>query len=199
MARRMVVADAGPLIIWARLGRLDLLRAVCVEVWVPKVVEREATNDPRRPGAAAILTAFTAETLVRPSPKIEAADATPFPTLGAGESAAIRLAIQMQCPVVMDEKRGRSIAKAQHVAVIGTLGIFVIRKTSRPYRSDQTHSRANGANELFRFSCSARGRDESEWRAIGRVGIPMALGLMSMRFLRLASPNGKQNKPWAAQ
>ena len=128
MARRMVVADAGPLIIWARLGRLDLLRAVCVEVWVPKVVEREATNDPRRPGAAAILTAFTAETLVRPSPKIEAADATPFPTLGAGESAAIRLAIQLQCPVAMDEKRGRSIAKAQHVAVIGTLGILLSAK-----------------------------------------------------------------------
>ena len=53
MATPMVVADAGPLIIWARLGRLDLLREVCGEVWVPKLVEREAVNDPRRPGAAA--------------------------------------------------------------------------------------------------------------------------------------------------
>ena len=125
---RRVVADAGPLIMWARLGRLDLLRAICGEVWVPKLVEREAVNDPRRPGAAAILTAFTAKTWVRPSPKIEATDATPFPTLGGGESAAIRLAIQLQCPVVMDEKRGRSIAKAQHVALIGTLGILLVAK-----------------------------------------------------------------------
>lgn len=128
MATRRVVADAGPLIIWARLGRLDLLRTVCGEVWVPKLVEREAVNDPRRPGAATILTAFTSGILLRPLPKLEEADATPFPTLGAGESAAIRLAVQLQCPVVMDEKRGRSIAKAQHVAVIGTLGILLSAK-----------------------------------------------------------------------
>lgn len=123
-----VVADAGPLIIWAHLDRLDLLRAVCGDIWVPKLVEREATNDPRRPGAAAILTAFTMGTLPRPAPKIEEADVTPFPTLSAGESAAIRLAIQLQCPVVMDEKRGRSIAKAQGVPVIGTLGILLSAK-----------------------------------------------------------------------
>ena len=128
MAKRRVVADAGPLIIWARLGRLDSLRAVCGEAWVPKLVEREAVNDPRRPGAAAILAAFTAGTLLRPSPQLEKADATPFPTLGAGESAAIRLAMHLQCPIVMDEKRGRSIAKAQHVAVIGTFGILLAAK-----------------------------------------------------------------------
>ena len=128
MVTRRVVADAGPLIIWGRLGRLDLLRTVCGEIWVPKLVEREAVNDPRRPGAAAILTAFTSGILLHPSPKLEEADAAPFPTLGAGESAAIRLAMHLQCPVVMDEKRGRSIAKAQHVAVIGTLGILLAAK-----------------------------------------------------------------------
>ena len=128
MATPMVVADAGPLIIWARLGRLDLLREVGGEVWVPKLVEREAVNDPRRPGAAAILAAFTANMLSRASPRLEDANATPFPTLGAGESAVIRLAIQLQCPILMDEKRGRSIAKAQHVAVIGTLGMLLAAK-----------------------------------------------------------------------
>jgi uncharacterized protein len=131
MATRMAVADAGPLIIWARLGRLDLLREVCDEIWVPKLVEREAVNDPRRPGAAAILAAFAAGILLRPSPKLEETDATPFPTLGAGESAAIRLAIQLRCPVVMDEKRGRSIAKAHHVSPIGTLGILLSAKHQR--------------------------------------------------------------------
>lgn len=128
MALRRVVADAGPLIIWARLDRLNLLRAVCGGIWVPRLVERETVNDPRRPGAATIIAAFTAGSLLHPSPTREVADATPFPTLGAGESAAIRLAIQLQCPVVMDEKRGRSIAKAQRVAVIGTLGLLLSAK-----------------------------------------------------------------------
>jgi uncharacterized protein len=128
MATRMVVADTGPLIIWARLGCLDLLREVCGKVWVPNRVEREAVNDPRRPGAAAIIAAFTEGTLLRPLPALEAADAKPFPTLGVGESAAIRRAMRLQCPVVMDEKRGRSIAKAQRVAVIGTLGILLSAK-----------------------------------------------------------------------
>ncbi len=123
-----VVTDAGPLIIWTRLGRLDLLHAVCGDIWVAKLVEREATNDPRRPGAAAILAAFTTGMLLRAPPKIEEVDVSPFPTLGAGESAAIRLATQLRCPVMMDEKRGRSVAKAQGLAVIGTLGILLTAK-----------------------------------------------------------------------
>ena len=99
---------------------------------MPTLVEQEAVNDPRRPGAAAILAGFTAGLLARPSPNIEDADLTPFPTLGAGESAAIRLAMQYKCPVLMDEKRGRAVARAQNVEVIGTLGILLTaRKQGR--------------------------------------------------------------------
>lgn len=132
MAIRLIVADAGPLIIWARLGRLDLLREICGEVWVPARVEQEAVSDPRRPGATAIVAGFAAGLLLRPSPNIEDAEDFGFPTLGAGESAAIHLAMQYQCPVLMDEKLGRSIAKAQGVEVIGTLGVLLIaRKQGR--------------------------------------------------------------------
>ncbi len=130
MATRFVVADTGPLIVFARLERLILLRDVCGEVWLPKSVEREAVNDPRRPGAAAIIASINAGTLFRASPNIDDVDAPHFPTLGAGESAAIRLAMQMKCPLVMDEKRGRAIATIQRIPVIGTLGVLLSAKQS---------------------------------------------------------------------
>jgi uncharacterized protein len=128
MLTRVVVADSGPLIIWARLGRLELLRTVCGEVWVPTPVEYEAVNDPRRPGATAILTALANGLLVRPPPENDDLQTTPYPTLGHGESAAIRLAMRLKCPVLMDEKRGRVVAKAHNVPVIGTLGVLLIAR-----------------------------------------------------------------------
>ena len=126
METRLVVADSGPLIIWARLGRLNLLRTVCGEIWVPTSVEYEVVNDPRRPGAAAVLTALTNGLLVRPPPlENDDLQTTRYPTLGPGESAAIRLAIRLKCPVLIDEKRGRAVAKAHKIPVIDTLGVLL--------------------------------------------------------------------------
>jgi uncharacterized protein len=123
-----VVADSGPLIVWGRLVRLEILRAVCGEVMVPALVGQEGVNDPRRPGAATILQGFADGLLVRPPSNIEEESAVPYPTLGLGESAAIRLANRLNCPVLMDEKHGRAVAKTHNVTVIGTLGIFLAAK-----------------------------------------------------------------------
>ncbi|MEZ5452559.1 MAG: DUF3368 domain-containing protein [Thiothrix sp.] len=48
--------------------------------------------------------------------------------LDAGETQAISLARQAGCPVLLDERRGRSAAKQERVDVLGTVGLLLKAK-----------------------------------------------------------------------
>ena len=48
--------------------------------------------------------------------------------LDAGEAEAIVLAKAMALPLIIDEKKGRSVARSLGVPVIGLLGLFVLAK-----------------------------------------------------------------------
>lgn len=123
---RAVVADAGPLIAFARIGRVDLLSGVLGEVLVPQAVLAECLVEPLRPGALAIQEAIGRGSLIRaedPDPP-----QAPFALLDAGESAAIRLALKLSLPVLMDEKTGRRIAGNLGLAVIGSGGVLLAAK-----------------------------------------------------------------------
>ena len=122
----MVVADAGPLIALGRIGRLDLLRPILGEVLAPEAVLAECLVEPLRPGALAIVDAVARRWLHRtPDPRPEEPS---FAVLGAGESAAIRLARALAVPVLMDDRAGRSVARNLGVAVIGTGGFILAAK-----------------------------------------------------------------------
>lgn len=47
-----------------------------------------------------------------------------FPTLDAGESAAIALALELNSPLMIDERDGRDIARSRGLEVIGAIGIL---------------------------------------------------------------------------
>jgi predicted nucleic acid-binding protein len=120
---RTVVADTGPLIAFGRIGKLELLPQILGEVLVPAAVAAECVADLDKPGAHAIRDALRARLLTRcpdPSPP-----QTPFPVLGAGESAAIRLALKMSVPVLIDERTGRTVATRLGLRVIGTGGVLL--------------------------------------------------------------------------
>lgn len=121
-----VVADAGPLIAFGRIQRLELLPQVLGEVLVPHAVAVECLVDPEKPGARAILDAFNARMLM------ETPDAVPIlpplPVLDAGESAAIRLALKLSASVLMDDKAGRKIATNLGLTVIGSAGVLLAAK-----------------------------------------------------------------------
>jgi predicted nucleic acid-binding protein len=122
----VVVADAGPLIALGRIGRLDLLRPILGEVLAPEAVLAECLVEPLRPGALAIVDAVARGWLHRtPDPRPQE---PPFPILGLGESAAIRLALAAAVPVSMDDRAGRSVARNLGVAVIGTGGVVLAAK-----------------------------------------------------------------------
>ena len=52
--------------------------------------------------------------------------------LDAGERAAIHLARALQCPVLMDERRGRQAARRRGLIVIGSAGLLLNAKERGP-------------------------------------------------------------------
>lgn len=123
---KSVVADAGPLIAFGRIGRLDLLPQTLGEILVPNAVAGECLADPEKPGAQAIREALRARLLIKtPDPSMAEPQ---FPVLDAGETAAILLALKLSASVLIDEKLGRSIAAKLGLSVIGSAGVLLAAK-----------------------------------------------------------------------
>jgi predicted nucleic acid-binding protein len=113
----IVVADTSPVLHLGRIGRLDLIPAVVGRVVVPRTVWGElvhpGTNDD-------VLRA------IQSAPWIELAEDPQLEDLklDPGETAAILLAEALPADALLiDERRGRAVARSRGIAVIGTLGI----------------------------------------------------------------------------
>ena len=119
---RMIIADASPLIMLARSGLIDVLRVLAGKVIVPEAVWNECIGGGARPGATAILSARQAGHI---EVRADAVLNDPLPALGAGEVSAIALAMELGCPVLMDERLGRRIASLHGVRVIGSAAILI--------------------------------------------------------------------------
>lgn len=125
--KRLIVADTGPLVVLAKIDHLHLLAQRYQTIQIPKTVLLEATALAHRDDTALINTFVSAHVDV-------VADITPADEayldfgLDAGETQAILLAKQSNCPVLMDEKRGRAVAKREAVNVLGTVGLLLAAK-----------------------------------------------------------------------
>ncbi|WP_412851492.1 DUF3368 domain-containing protein [Ectothiorhodospira shaposhnikovii] len=118
------VINSGPLVGLSLAGRLDLLPALFAEFWIPELVYNEvAVAGIGRPGANALSDSRWA-VHVRPSPE---PDPLLVAELDPGEAAVITLARSLSpCLAVIDEKRGRKIARHVYdLPVKGTAGLFV--------------------------------------------------------------------------
>ena len=129
MKAACVVADAGPLIGLARIARLTLLRDLFSTAIVPEQVFAECVRVPDKPGATAIRQATEAGWLEIRSSSVELASFRPA-NLGMGEVAAVALALELKCPVLMDDKVARAFAQRAGLAVIGTGGILLAAKNA---------------------------------------------------------------------
>jgi len=125
---KLIVADAGPLIIFGKTCGIGVIRAVVDEILVPSAVVAECTDQLGLPGAVAIRKAIEDGLLT-------VLDAVPVSGAGQdllllddGEKEAIAAAQTRQCPVLMDEAIGRSVAKKLGVQTIGSLGILLAAK-----------------------------------------------------------------------
>lgn len=121
------MADTGPLVILAKLDHLHLLRQLFTEIRIPETVLVEATALAYRPDAKRIVGFSAQYANVVPDLAPNDPDYLDY-GLDAGETQAISLAKQACCPVLLDERRGRSVAKQEHVDVLGTVGLLLKAK-----------------------------------------------------------------------
>lgn len=126
---REVVADTGPLIALARVGKLDLLRRLYGRVAVPKSVASELAIGSSRPGVGALEAALCAGWLSCR----EVSDSAPLKELrrllGPGEAEAVALALEQRARfLLIDDARGRRLARDRGVSVVGVAGVLLAAK-----------------------------------------------------------------------
>ena len=123
-----VISNSSPLILYARIGRLDLLPALFNEVIVPVAVHDEiVAAAPGRAGASAVDTApwITVRAVAAPDQMPEA-----LAELGRGEAEALALALEAHArlPVLLDDRKGRHAAVQLGIQVYGSAGMLVVAK-----------------------------------------------------------------------
>ncbi len=127
----IVVADASPLIAFARIDHLEILAKTLGSIVVPQSVVDECMGDQSKPGAARI----------QKSIQINLVSVHNDPTtdqfiqlktfLGSGESAAITLALKLNAGLLVDEKLARNAAAQLNIKIIGTAGVLLLAKRKK--------------------------------------------------------------------
>ncbi len=124
-----VISDAGPLIGLARIGRLEILPRLFARVLIPTSVETELDMSAPRPSSLALRAASTAGWL-RAMP-VQGVASRVMAALDQGEAEAIALAKDESLPLLIDERRGRIVARSEGVKVFGTGALLVSAKEHR--------------------------------------------------------------------
>lgn len=132
----ILVADTGPLLALARINQLQLLGKLFKECRVTASVVEECLAKPECKDAAVIQGALNSGVLVAISdPKIN----PNLSKLDCGEQSAIEAASKSNCILLIDEKRGRTLARSLGIQIIGTLGILLLAKKRGLIPETKTH------------------------------------------------------------
>ena len=127
---RVVVSDAGPLIALARVGQLDLLRRLYRRIRVPPAVHTELAISSGRPGARELAHAFEAGWMASRAVVDRDMVSELARLLDQGEAEAIALAVRESVRfLLIDESRGRRVARTQGVPVVGVAGVLLVAKS----------------------------------------------------------------------
>lgn len=152
----IVVADAGPLIAFGRLRRIEVLARVFERIVVPRAVFEESQVHPGLPDVRAIVSAHAAGLFVVEDSPPDLTRLPPDVELGEGEAVAIAFAAERGYGVLIDEKLGRSVAEALNLKVIGTVGVLLIARRRnlitavKPFLEDLGTSGHRLSEELIR-------------------------------------------------
>lgn len=130
----IVISDTTPILSLLKAGRLDLLQKLYESVIIPEAVYNELTINPlfidekEKIAECPFLRVEKAKNLK--SVRI-LRDVT---GLDAGESEALIIYDEKQADLLLiDEHKGRSVAKKMSVEYIGTLGIFMLAYDKKFY------------------------------------------------------------------
>ncbi len=128
MTPDLIVADAGPLIGLAIAGRVEILRALFAQVLIARAVLEELQLDASRPGSFALSQAQEKGWLSTADVPESSDMAKLAELLDRGEAEAIVLAQSEEAKLLIDERKGRAVARRRGVMVIGTGGVLLLAK-----------------------------------------------------------------------
>lgn len=119
-----VVCDTSPLILLAKIGRLELLFLLYDQVAIPvSVLDEVRVRSTAETTAIEALVENQALEIQQGSPDV--LESVPA-DLGAGEREAIAVAIETGADlVVLDDRAGRRVARERDLSVTGTIGILI--------------------------------------------------------------------------
>jgi uncharacterized protein len=121
------VSDSSPLILYGRIGRLDLIHAVFGDIFVPPAVWREVVIDGAgKSGASDVAHA----SWIHQRPLHNAGPLSRIRALHPGESEAIIVAAASEPPlaVLLDDSDARQVAEDLGLVVVGSGGLLVLAK-----------------------------------------------------------------------
>ena len=122
------VVNASPLILFSRIGRLDLIESLAPSILIPNaVIDEVRAGQDKDPTAAAAL---------RWAEQYRVADVTLVASiehwdLGAGESQVIAHCVGTSRWGVLDDRAARRCAVSHGISVIGSLGVVLRAKKNR--------------------------------------------------------------------
>ena len=116
----LVIADASPINALIRISLIELLPSLYGQVIIPSEVASEL-SDPRAPSEIGLFIRASPAWLLIRAPQTLLA----FAGLDAGESAANSLAQESHADLLLiDERRGRRVARQMHLQIVGTIGVL---------------------------------------------------------------------------
>ena len=123
----IVVSDTTPLISLLKTGRLDTLEKLFGEVRIPDAVFEELTSNPRYSDEAAAIRSYPYIDIISVSDTDAVEQVSREDGLDLGESEAIVLTQEISADLLlMDEARGRDVARSMGLRITGTIGILLL-------------------------------------------------------------------------
>lgn len=121
----IIVSDTTPIISLIKIGQLELLQKLFNVVYIPNAVYRELTENEAYPEEAKIVQECQFLHVKEVKNVKSVTILQNFTGLDIGESEAIILADENQSDILLiDEHKGRQVAKKMQITITGTIGIL---------------------------------------------------------------------------
>lgn len=145
---QLVVADTSPIFYLLSIGQINLLPRLFETVFIPDAVHKELCH----PTGPILLRDWVAGNppWLKIMP-VEPIDDSTLQPLGPGEQAAITLALSMHADLILiDERKGTSVALTKGFAVTGTLGVLRLARRRGWIDLDETLAKLKRTNFRYR-------------------------------------------------
>ena len=119
---KLIVSDTTTLIVLERLNALSMLCSLFDKILIPQAVMDELLSGNleiselmQQAGCYELVSVTASERLLEL-----------YQWLDKGEAEAIELALTNQLPIIIDERKGRKIAKQKNLSIIGLAGLIIL-------------------------------------------------------------------------